>query len=537
MSCRGPVHDQVAPQVARDVYEYLKESGMDVSEAAHALHLAVENIKKNMQGDDDAAFISWADEARLVARYGLDSITRTQALTQDMLNHYLDLYNTTTADWKDVARISAFLNLMRLTSQTTEAYLRSEGVGDQNTDKIHALEGLVSELATGASSVAGGNFQIYQLFVQRSGARVHFNTEVKSLTKLSKQWLLTTSHGTPHLFDSVILAVRFHLSNITTPHTLHTPIPPQPYIHLHVKLLTTSSSMPKSSYFHLRYKRSCGMNEPATSIVVHPPEGPDINFSIKTALQLLRDDNGYRATFIKNEVDEYKHARESVNAAVIVAAFIAGIQSQIIGYTLDKNDTKIQMVTNVFGFVGLVLDILGASSGVIHAVILKKSISEAQVPDTLFSDNERLPLSDTAAANQELVEQLHKEIHERKKFWRHRRMLPFVPRDPEFQNHLVLLFPTDGRWRWIRYVLSIAGILTRGQSTIGAIQYGVIFLLISVLCFAGYSQPRTVWITCLVVTLVIGVSLLEDIVISGGINVHEGPVLRILEWFSDIGVE
>ncbi|KIJ44504.1 hypothetical protein M422DRAFT_168172 [Sphaerobolus stellatus SS14] len=53
------VHDQVAPQVARDVYKYLKESGMDVSEAAHALHLAVENTKNNMQGEDDAAFISW----------------------------------------------------------------------------------------------------------------------------------------------------------------------------------------------------------------------------------------------------------------------------------------------------------------------------------------------------------------------------------------------------------------------------------------------------------------------------------------------
>ncbi|KIJ46769.1 hypothetical protein M422DRAFT_249496 [Sphaerobolus stellatus SS14] len=53
------VHDKVAPQVARDVYQYLKESGMDVSEAAHALHLAVENAKKNMQGEDDAAFISW----------------------------------------------------------------------------------------------------------------------------------------------------------------------------------------------------------------------------------------------------------------------------------------------------------------------------------------------------------------------------------------------------------------------------------------------------------------------------------------------
>ncbi|KIJ34392.1 hypothetical protein M422DRAFT_182179 [Sphaerobolus stellatus SS14] len=53
------VHDQVAPQVARDVYKHLKESGMDVSEAAYALHSAVENAQNNMQGEDDAAFISW----------------------------------------------------------------------------------------------------------------------------------------------------------------------------------------------------------------------------------------------------------------------------------------------------------------------------------------------------------------------------------------------------------------------------------------------------------------------------------------------
>ncbi|KIJ26862.1 hypothetical protein M422DRAFT_272008 [Sphaerobolus stellatus SS14] len=53
------VGDQVAPQVARDVYKYLRESGMDVSEAAHALHLAMENTRNNMQGEDDATFISW----------------------------------------------------------------------------------------------------------------------------------------------------------------------------------------------------------------------------------------------------------------------------------------------------------------------------------------------------------------------------------------------------------------------------------------------------------------------------------------------
>ena len=53
------VGDQVAPQVARDVYKHLKQSGMDVSEAAHALHLAVQNARQIIQGEDDVGFISW----------------------------------------------------------------------------------------------------------------------------------------------------------------------------------------------------------------------------------------------------------------------------------------------------------------------------------------------------------------------------------------------------------------------------------------------------------------------------------------------
>ncbi|KIJ35668.1 hypothetical protein M422DRAFT_262069 [Sphaerobolus stellatus SS14] len=205
---------------------------------------------------------SQADEARVVARYGLDSITHTQDLTQDMLNHYLVLYNITTPDWKDVARISAFLNLTWLTSQTTEAYLLPQGIGEK----------YIVEMLEGDTRV---NYA--QQFVQRSGAQVHLNTEVKSLTKLSKQWLLTTSDETPYFFDSIILAVPFHLSNITPPHPFHTPIPPQPYVHLHVILFTTSSSMPKYSYFHLKNASAPVTVLTTSEGVVHGGPKPEFN--------------------------------------------------------------------------------------------------------------------------------------------------------------------------------------------------------------------------------------------------------------------
>lgn len=54
----------------------------------------------------------------------------------------------------------------------------------QNVDEIHMLEGACSLAATGASSVKGGNFQIFKNFLDRSGAKVHLNTTVCSIRSL-----------------------------------------------------------------------------------------------------------------------------------------------------------------------------------------------------------------------------------------------------------------------------------------------------------------------------------------------------------------
>lgn len=48
----------------------------------------------------------------------------------------------------------------------------------QDVDKIHALEGMCSLAATGATSVKGGNYQLFEEFVKRSNATVHLNTTV-----------------------------------------------------------------------------------------------------------------------------------------------------------------------------------------------------------------------------------------------------------------------------------------------------------------------------------------------------------------------
>ena len=53
------VDDRVAPNGARDVYKHLMLSSADTTEAAHALHLAVQNIRRDNQSEDDASLICW----------------------------------------------------------------------------------------------------------------------------------------------------------------------------------------------------------------------------------------------------------------------------------------------------------------------------------------------------------------------------------------------------------------------------------------------------------------------------------------------
>jgi prenylcysteine oxidase / farnesylcysteine lyase len=48
----------------------------------------------------------------------------------------------------------------------------------QNADYIHALEGGASMAATGATGIAGGNYQIFEKFLVESGANVYLDTPV-----------------------------------------------------------------------------------------------------------------------------------------------------------------------------------------------------------------------------------------------------------------------------------------------------------------------------------------------------------------------
>lgn len=124
----------------------------------------------------------------------------------------------------------------------------------QNVDTIHALEGACSMAADKATAIKGGNYQLFEKFLEHSNATVHLNTTVESIlpfAESSKYWNVKTSSGQTTVYTAVILAAPFQYSSITLPQSIAASIPEQPYVHLHVTLLTTTSPTANPEYFGL----------------------------------------------------------------------------------------------------------------------------------------------------------------------------------------------------------------------------------------------------------------------------------------------
>jgi hypothetical protein len=189
----------------------------------------------------------------------------------------------------------------------------------------------------------------------------------------------------------------------------------------------------------------------------------------------------------------------------------------VIAGTFDKNDAPLEVAANVFGFVGLVLDILGTSFGVVHTLALQRSIR--RMPELQHSRSDEYlidtigKLHTSAAEKKRVVETLEEIMTERKKFWVFRRHSVDAPVSQSFRNHLDQLFLGDEATAvsQLLHWFSKAGVeqsaLTLGEDPMYAMGGGVVCLLLSVLILAAYSQPRSVWLACIVVTVLVASSM------------------------------
>ncbi|PPQ71842.1 hypothetical protein CVT25_006360 [Psilocybe cyanescens] len=213
---------------------------------------------------------SWWDTAKLLWRYGFLSPRRAETFVRNMIDRFLVFYSPDTPKWDSITTLASTLGWTALTNQTTAEYLIAQGVSEkytnevveaatrvnygQNVDYIHALEGACAMAGTGASGIVGGNFQVFEKFLNYSGANVHLNTSVSSIlpsSSSSQLWSVKSGRGIVH-YQAVIVAAPFQSTGITFPLTISDQVSEVPYVHLHVTLLTTSSPFPNPAYFGLQ---------------------------------------------------------------------------------------------------------------------------------------------------------------------------------------------------------------------------------------------------------------------------------------------
>ena len=136
------------------------------------------------------------------------------------VNEIVTLYGPDTPYWSSIEELDGTLNFTKLVSQAGAKYLQSHGVSHrfiyellegatrvnyaqvgravyllwfiglttsatQNIDRMHTLETFVSLVDDNIVSVRGGNWQIFEEFVKRSGAQLFLKTEVGLLFYLS----------------------------------------------------------------------------------------------------------------------------------------------------------------------------------------------------------------------------------------------------------------------------------------------------------------------------------------------------------------
>ncbi|TFK36786.1 Prenylcysteine lyase-domain-containing protein [Crucibulum laeve] len=210
---------------------------------------------------------SWWDTVKVLWRYGIFSPKKTQTVVGNMIDKFLTLYALDAPRWDNISDLAFALDWSPFILNTTQRYLLKQGVSEkyinevveaatrvnygQNVDEMHALEGACSMAATGAAAIKGGNYQIFEQFLKRSGANVLLNTTVESVfpkSASSHLWTVRSGRGSVD-YKAVILAAPYSSTGIAFPLSISSQIPKQPYVHLHVTLLTTTSPTPSPEYF------------------------------------------------------------------------------------------------------------------------------------------------------------------------------------------------------------------------------------------------------------------------------------------------
>ncbi|KOS15169.1 prenylcysteine oxidase precursor [Malassezia pachydermatis] len=213
--------------------------------------------------------------------------------------------------WSNVSDIIHRLGLQHTTSQSARDLLLHNKVSDtfvdemvnaltraiyaQSVSTIHAVAAMVAAGAPDAFSIRGGNEQLFQRLLEKSGAYVRFGVqgEVTGLMKMSAsidpakpghtEWWVGTKDGHGEVYNAVILATPWHDAGITLLNTHHT-VPSYKFQHLHVTIVVTSSSKLNVKYFAGAMPLT---SMPHTILTTTAPDGTEPEFLSMSYLRQL----------------------------------------------------------------------------------------------------------------------------------------------------------------------------------------------------------------------------------------------------------
>jgi prenylcysteine oxidase/farnesylcysteine lyase len=111
-----------------------------------------------------------------------------------LTDRMLGIYRPDSPKWDNISSLAETFGLSKVVNSTAVDFFASQGVSEtyifeviqaatrvnygQNTDEINGLTGALSMASSGASDIEGGNYQIFEQFVNRSGATIYLNTKV-----------------------------------------------------------------------------------------------------------------------------------------------------------------------------------------------------------------------------------------------------------------------------------------------------------------------------------------------------------------------
>ncbi|OUM55692.1 hypothetical protein BVG19_g5269 [[Candida] boidinii] len=233
---------------------------------------AVWNGKKIVYTFTQSSWSIWT-AIKLLFRFGI-SLIKVEDLKDTVVNNFLSNFYDLHFPFYSLNTIVPKSDLAESTSKTAEDLFVDKGISEkyryefiqpltrvnyaQDLDIIDGLGALVTVSATSAGSVSGGNWQIFENFIEASNANVSLNTVVNKISKLDSnqfqiEYNVVDSQDEDRLetFDIVILAAPIEQTNITYNFKFNknTEIADTEYVSLHVTIFSTTKKISNGNLY------------------------------------------------------------------------------------------------------------------------------------------------------------------------------------------------------------------------------------------------------------------------------------------------